>query len=217
VPPEQAPWPGQIRDSNSTFVRAFLQSWGITPAQFRVREDETETERALSTQAGGVDLVLISGGASVGEHDFTRRVLERHGFAIHVSKTATRPGKPLIVAQRDRTIAFGLPGNPLAHFVCLNLFVRAALETFTGLPPRSPFHNGVLAADLDSDASPRETFWPAVWHLEKGVASITPLRWASSGDLTSLAQANALIRVAGGVPRLAKTSQVEFIPTSTAT
>jgi len=214
VPPEQAPQPGQIRDSNSTLVRAFFQSLGIVPQQLRVGEDEEEIERAFGSGSNGADLILISGGASVGEHDFTRRVLERQGFTLHVSKTATRPGKPLIVAQRDCTISFGLPGNPLAHFVCLNLYVRAAVETLGGLPARVPFQRGVLAALLDAGAESRETFWPAVWRLEQAAVTLTPLRWASSGDLTSLGQANALIRVPSGMAQLPEGGEVEFVFTS---
>ena len=217
VPPEQAPGPGQIRDSNSTLVRAFFQSQGIEPLQQRISEDEAAVEMALREGAREADIVLISGGASVGEHDFTRRVLERQGFTLHVSKTTTRPGKPLIVAQRDRTIAFGLPGNPLAHFVCLNLYVRAVLEGFSGRPSLSLFQRGLLAVELPADANARETFWPAVWGLEAATVKLTPLPWASSGDLTAPARANALIRVPIGATRMPEGSEVEFICTSTAT
>jgi len=88
---------------------------------------------------GGVDLLLISGGASVGEHDFTRGLLEELGYAIHVSRTTTRPGKPMIFGSQGNRVAFGLPGNPLAHFVCLNLYVRQALWRFRGRPTRLTF------------------------------------------------------------------------------
>ena len=157
-------------------------------------------------------MVIISGGASVGEHDFTRHLLEQFGFTIHVSKTTARPGKPLIVAQHGNTVAFGLPGNPLAHFVCLNLYVRAALEALAGRVAESVFHTGVLLTELPADGNARETFWPAHWRLHDGVATITPLRWSSSGDLTSLASANALIRVTAGAERLERSRWVEFFP-----
>ena len=155
--------------------------------------------------------MLISGGASVGEHDFTRRLLEEAGFTIHVSKTTARPGKPLIVAQRGNTLAFGLPGNPLAHFVCLNLYVRAALEAFTGQAARTTFTTGVLTADLAAGGNTRETFWPARWIQRDGMAMLTPLRWSSSGDLTALATANALIRVTAGAEQFQRGSRVEFM------
>lgn len=216
VPPDQAPGRGQIRDSNSSLVRAFLDQWRISPEQRRIGEDASALEAAITSAPWPIaetDLLLISGGASVGEHDFTRELLQRAGFIILVSKTTARPGKPLIVAQCGSTLAFGLPGNPLAHFVCLNLYVRAALESWSGRTSQVLFHAGTLAADLPADASGRETFWPAQWRLENGAAALTPLRWSSSGDLTALATANALIRVPAGTRRLLRGVQVEFART----
>lgn len=210
LPPEQTPKSGQIRDSNSTLVRAFLGQWGITPDQRRVAEDAGQINSEIRSAKSGVDLLLLSGGASVGEHDFTRRLLEEAGFIVHVSKTSARPGKPLIVAQRGETVAFGLPGNPLAHFVCLNLYVRAALETWGGQTRRTDFEVGELAEDLLAGGNARETFWPASWQLLNGKAMLTPLRWQSSGDLTALGSANALVRVTAGAGQLPRGSRVEF-------
>jgi len=159
--------------------------------------------------------LLVSGGASVGEHDFTRGLLESFGYAIVVKKTTLRPGKPLIVGQRGNAIAFGLPGNPLAHFVCLNLFVRAALAGYSGGAGAAEFQPGTLDADLPADGSSRETFWPARWKLGAGGAILTPMRWKSSGDLTSLAAANALVRVAAGADQLRPGHPVQYIQTQT--
>jgi molybdopterin molybdotransferase len=216
VPPGRSPARGQIRDSNSTLVRAFLAGWGIVLEQRRVAEDAESVASGLRPPSSGIaapDLLLISGGASVGEHDFTRRVLETLGFTVYVSKTATRPGKPLIVAHRGTTLAFGLPGNPLAHFVCLHLHVRAALRFLTGAAPLRLFYAGQLAVDLQAGGNARETFWPGCWNLREGTARLTPLRWGSSGDLTSLATANALIRVPAGAATIAAGARVEFMPT----
>jgi molybdopterin molybdotransferase len=216
VPPGQTPGRGQIRDSNSTLVRAFLAGWGIVPEQRRVADDAESVASGIRPPSSGIaapDLLLISGGASVGEHDFTRRVLETLGFTIHVSKTATRPGKPLIVAHRGTTLAFGLPGNPLAHFVCLHLYIRAALRFLTGAVSLRLFHTGQLAVDLRGGGNARETFWPGCWNLREGTAMVTPLRWGSSGDQTSLATANALIRVPAGAATMAAGARVEFTPT----
>ncbi|MCL4180795.1 MAG: molybdenum cofactor biosynthesis protein MoaE [Verrucomicrobia bacterium] len=210
VSPDQKPGRGQIRDSNSTLVRAFLAPRGIAPLQRRVTEDQASVKAELDRARLEFDLLLISGGASVGDHDFTRGLLEEAGFAIHVSKTTARPGKPLIVARRGRTLAFGLPGNPLAHYVCLNLFVSTALDAWAGRPDPGLFHTGTLAADLTGADPARETFWPAEWRLEQGQVALTPLPWRSSGDLTSLAKANALIRVAPGTKGLARGCQIEF-------
>jgi molybdopterin molybdotransferase len=218
VAPVQTPRPGQVRDSNSTLVRAFLRARGIEPEQLLVPEDEAAAGAAMARHrppVAEVDLLLVSGGASVGEHDFTRRLLEQLGYTIHVRTTSTRPGKPLIVAQRGGALAFGLPGNPLAHFVCLNLYARAALAAFAGQSPEdtAAIQTGELAADLAAEGNARETFWPARRGWREGVTSLTPLPWRSSGDLTSLATANALIRVVPGAARLESGSRVEFVGT----
>ena len=216
VPPEQTPQHGQIRDSNSILIRSFLQPWKIVPEQLRVPEDEAVAKAESGKRKAEIenaDLLLISGGASVGEHDFTRRLLEHFGFEILISKTATRPGKPLIVARRGNQIAFGLPGNPLAHFVCLNVFVRVALEKFSGRSVEDMFQIGMLAEKLEADGNARETFWPARFELNDGLVQLTPLRWSSSGDLTSLGTSNALIRINAGCKDVPMGAVVEFLPT----
>lgn len=213
VPVEAQPQRGQIRDSNSTLVRAFLNQWGIDPVQLRVAEDEASVLAALAGSAPDLDLILVSGGASVGQHDFTRQLLEQIGFSILISKTTARPGKPLIVARRGDTVAFGLPGNPLAHFVCLNLCVRVVLEALAGRSCGSLFQTGRLAVGLSANGHSRETFWPGHWQLRDGVAVLTPLRWSSSGDITSLASANALIRVVAEAEPLEFNRSVEFVST----
>jgi len=117
------------------------------------------------------------------------------------------------VAQRCNKLAFGLPDNPLAHFVCLNLYVRAALEAFMGQSARTAFTPGVLAADITEGGNTRETFRPARWLLQDGSVMLTPLRWSNSGDLTSLATTNALIRVTAGAEQFQRGSRVEFVRT----
>ncbi len=214
VDPEEAPGRGQIRDSNTTLVRAFFQRQGITPEQRRAGEDADAIRAALAQSAGEADLLLISGGASVGEHDFTRRLLAEAGYHILVSKTSARPGKPLIVGQRGRQLALGLPGNPLAHFVCLNLYARVALDAWSGVSAAPDFGDGFLAVELAAGGNARETFWPGRWDLQHGRASVRPLRWSSSGDLTSLAAANALIRVPGGAGHFGAGARVEFLDTT---
>jgi molybdopterin molybdotransferase len=213
VAPDQVPAAGQIRDSNSTLVRQFLAQWSIVPEQKRVREEESHLREALAGMPTETDLLLISGGASVGEHDFTRRLLEEAGFRIQVSRTNARPGKPLIVANRGHTLAFGLPGNPLAHFVCLNIYVRAALERWSGALEHTKFLIGTLAAPL-SAPGPHETFWPARSASAHGIITISPLRWSSSGDLTSLAEADCILYLPTNSAPLPAGAAVQFLSTA---
>ncbi|MCP5522301.1 MAG: molybdopterin molybdotransferase MoeA [Verrucomicrobiales bacterium] len=217
VSPDLVPADGQIRDSNSTLVRTFLGQWGVTLRQLRVAEAEAVAHRAIEEAASGLgtlDLLLISGGASVGPHDFTADLLVRLGFVLHIRRTATRPGRPLLFGTRGATLAFGLPGNPLAHFVCLNLYVRQAIEGMSGVAQGGAFRSGRLTARFNDTPNARETLWPARLEITGEGVGLRPLSWRSSGDLTPLATANALVRIPPGTDLLPVGSPVRFMPTS---
>ena len=171
------------------------------------------------------DVLLVSGGASVGEKDFTGPLLESLGFGIVFSQVNVRPGRPLIfavsggasvLASRLATdlsaspnvrIAFGLPGNPLSHFVCFHVFVAAALQGLMGGHPQS-FRRGVLAENFNEAPNARETLWPA----RRDAAGLHPLAWASSGDVTCLVEADALIRVPPNTANFEVGAEVDFLP-----
>ncbi len=197
VPADATPAPGQIRDSNSALIAALLASTSSADLVAHARADETHASasaafaRLLSTEP---DMLLVSGGSSGGEHDHTARLFAEHGFTLAVNQVASRPGKPLLVASRDTSrgpqIAFGLPGNPLSHFVCFHLFVARLLARLAGAAP-APLVRLPLAAGASLRPNPRETWWPAT-RTSDGYA---PLPWADSSDLTVLTRTHALLRV----------------------
>jgi molybdopterin molybdotransferase len=182
----ERPAAGQVRDSNSPLVAAWARERGMRIRQKRVGEDADALRHAIE---GRRDLLLISGGASVGRHDCTEEVLAAAGFEILVTQVAVRPGKPLIVARRGSEWAFGLPGNPLSHFACLQVFVDAACAAMRGGVGEPVVRRGVVRKAVKGN--PRETWWPAVETAD----GLIPLDWTSSGDLTALATADALLRV----------------------
>lgn len=200
VSPDTVPGPGKIRDANSPLIRAWAAKHGMAFSQQRVAEDASALRDALR---GDRDLLLVSGGASVGPHDFTESVLREAGFEILVTRVSVRPGKPLIVARRGRQWAFGLPGNPLSHFVCLHVFVEAAVAAMNGAADAPVLFAGRVASPIPGN--PRETWWPAT----EGRGGLRPLRWASSGDLTALPFAEVLVRVP--VSGLAEGAEAGFI------
>lgn len=218
VPPDQKPQPGQIRDSNSILIRTLLQPYSCDVFQQHLPEDFELAKSQLKDRQPKIDCVsvlLVSGGASVGTKDFTRQLLEHLGFEIVFSRLNLRPGAPLIFGvgrgSDGHRIAFGLPGNPLSHFVCHHLFVAAALARLTGAP-MPEFTSGSLATNLDGASDSRDTFWPAFAGLQKGRMLLTPLPWRSSGDLTCLVRANALLRVPAGSADLRAGGSVEYLP-----
>ena len=212
VSPDQTPGPGQIRDSNSILMRGLLRRFPCDLEQERLPEDFPRAVQALGgSRVANADVVLISGGASVGEKDFTRQLLETLGFEIIFAGVNVRPGKPLIFGVQGSRVAFGLPGNPLAHLVCFHFAVATALARLTG--DQTPvFLTGKLASPLEDAPVPRETLWPARLEIFGGALRLHPLPWASSGDVTCFAQANALLRKSANSGPMAAGAEVEFLP-----
>jgi molybdopterin molybdotransferase len=196
VAPEAPAQPGRIRDSNSTLVSALLaQTSAELVAHARAGEGYEATAAAFTGLLDAApDLVLVSGGSSGGAHDHTARLLVAHGFTLVVEQVASRPGKPLLVGVRGAQIAFGLPGNPLSHFVCFHLFVARVLARLAGASP-APLLRLALAPGAALRPHPRETWWPAARVAE----GYSPLPWADSSDLTALVRTHALLRVPSAV------------------
>jgi molybdopterin molybdotransferase len=212
VSPAEKPLPGQIRDSNSTLIATLLRASGYSLLAHQHCPDDFEQLVATirSDDSDGADVILISGGASVGDYDFGARALEALGFTIHFRKMNLRPGKPLVFATRERQIAFVIPGNPVSHFVTYHLAIRLALECMEGMAPRWPLAIATLAQDLPAGGDGRETWSPARLVLE-GEVRVQPIAWQSSGDSCGLVGANALISVPSSAEPTPAGSPVECL------
>lgn len=198
VAPGESPPEGKIRDTNTTLLAALIDGLGAGPIDSVRCGDDLEI---LSGHCqGDSDLLLISGGASVGDYDFGAEALRRCGFTIHFDKVNLRPGKPLTFATRGRQLAFVIPGNPVSHFVCFHVAIRLALELLRGQPPAWDFLDLELSGGETLRPDPRETYWPARVRAESGRLVVTPQRWSTSGDTFSLAGTNALVRVNDAAP-----------------
>lgn len=198
VAPDAPLPPGKIRDTNSSLIAALVADAGATlVSQSRCGDDPARLGEWVRASDG--DVLLISGGASVGDYDFGARVLREAGFAIHFDKVSLKPGKPLTFATRGAQIAFVIPGNPVSHFVCFHVGIRLALELWQGVAPRWETVNVELEGSSALRGDPRETFWPARVSVRDGRFVAEPRQWSSSGDTFSLAGTNALLRVVSDV------------------
>jgi molybdopterin molybdotransferase len=213
IPPRQTPRPGQVRDSNSILIRGLLQGipcdveQGHLPENFEVAKSQIGHRPSA---IGNADVLLVSGGASVGDKDFTRALLVWLGYEIIFSQVNVRPGRPLIFGLKGTKVAFGLPGNPLSHFVCFHFAVATALARLAG--QEGPvFLRGRLAAQLADEPCPRETLWPARLERDGEALRLHPLKWSSSGDVTCLAETQALIRVPVNQGSIAADEAVDFL------
>ncbi len=192
------PGPGHIRDTNSPLLRTLFRGLGVTDYATRRVPDDLD----VIAQAAGepADLLVISGGASVGNYDFSTEALRRLGYTIHFDRVNIRPGKPLTFATRGGRAAFVLPGNPVSHFVCFQTAVRLAVELALGRVPSWPAVWLDLHGGEPLSADPRETWWPARASVHEGRLVVTPKRWSSSGNTFALTGTNALVLVNSGSP-----------------
>ncbi|HVU37922.1 MAG TPA: molybdopterin molybdotransferase MoeA [Opitutales bacterium] len=216
VPPDSQPGPGQIRNSNQALVSALLQVSRVPAANLHQEHwgDRAAhaARRLRSPPFAAADLILISGGASVGEHDYTARLLEDAGFNLAVRRVDVRPGRPLIVGFRGKQIAFGLPGNPVSHFVCFHLFVQRALFRLKGFAPPL-WQRFPLSRELANCANRRPTYWPATLELDqrRRRAVVAPQPWNNSGHLAALLGVQLLFLVPPNTKKLPAGRKVETL------
>jgi molybdopterin molybdotransferase len=198
VAPNQSPSPGQIRDTNSSLLSALLKAQGISLTDStRVADDPSSLTHIAE---GSWDLLLISGGASVGDYDFGAEALRQLGFTIHFNRVNLRPGKPLTFATRGHQAAFVIPGNPVSHFVCYHVAIRLAVDLLAGRPESWDLLHLPINGGEPVQPDSRETFWPAKMSVRDGGLVVAPIRWSTSGDTFSLAGINALARVNASSP-----------------
>ena len=202
------------RDSNSDLVASSLRGAGYELVdQRRAGDDRDFLIKTIEEMTRGCDLLLISGGASVGDHDHTRAALETAGYYFETHGVDVRPGKPVGLARRENQWAIALPGNPVSHLVALHLFVIPILRGLEGVKDAGPkLVRGILQETLSSEIPRRPTFWPSTVGLVDGAFHLHPRRFLSSGDLIGVAHANALLFLPAGVAIPPQGATVSFLP-----
>ncbi len=190
VPPGSLLPPGGVHDSNGPMLSALLAENGLEGERVYLGDNAEELTRRAGDFDG--DLLLISGGSGPGDRDHTLSALGAAGYAVHAARINSRPGRPLIFATRGRQVVFGLPGNPLSHWVCFQAFVRRAICRFHGLPVPE-MHPVRLGAEVGLSGDGRRTWTPGFCRPGENGLEVFPLPWKHSGDLTPLATANALL------------------------
>ena len=198
---DEKPGADQIRDSNNYTIAAYAALAGATVRRLPLAVDDTqELKKQIAEAAAQSDVLITSGGVSMGVYDFTKAALKELGAAIYFERVALRPGKPTVFARLGKTLVFGLPGNPVSVAVTFNLFARTALRVMQGAKQAGLIEEvAVLARDLKGSIE-RESYLPAVLRTdEKGTLLAEPLQWGGSSDFVSFARATALINVSAGV------------------
>ena len=198
VPVAAQPERDQIRDSNNYSIAAYAQLAGAVVERLPLASDDPQLLKSqISEAAERFDVVVTSGGVSMGIYDFTKTALQELGAHLFFERVALRPGKPTVFARLSNgTFVFGLPGNPVSVSVTFNLFARAALLAMQGASePALQEETAVLARSVKGTIE-RESYLPAKLQTDnEGHLMAEPLKWGGSSDFIAFARATALIIV----------------------
>jgi molybdopterin molybdotransferase len=192
---DQKPGADQIRDSNGFSIAAYAHLAGAISERAPATGDNPELlKRQISDAANRSDVVVLSGGVSMGKYDFTKPVLKELGAEIFFERVNLRPGKPTVFARLGNTAVFGLPGNPVSVAVTFNLFARTAILAMQGanLPLLEETH-AILTRDTKGSID-RASYLPATLTTDRqGRQLCEPLKWGGSSDFVSFTRSTALL------------------------
>ncbi|HEX2269943.1 MAG TPA: gephyrin-like molybdotransferase Glp [Pyrinomonadaceae bacterium] len=211
---DEQPGQDQIRDSNNYSISAYAEQAGALVQRFPLTRDETSLlTRQIAEAADNFDVVVTSGGVSMGVYDVTKNALKELGAEIFFERVALRPGKPIVFARLPGgALFFGLPGNPVSVSVTFNLFTRTALLALQGAnEPVLKQETAVLARDVKGTME-RESYLPAqLTTNDDGELIAFPLKWGGSSDFVSFALTTALVIIPAGVKAAAAGSLVKAV------
>lgn len=211
---DQKPAKDQIRDSNNYSIAAYAELAGAVVERLPLAGDDTSLLKEQITQAAErCDIVVTSGGVSVGVYDFTKPALRELNAEFFFERVALRPGKPTVFARLPSgTLFFGLPGNPVSVSVTFNLLARTALLAMQGAKvPTLPQDWAVLARSVKG-AVERESYLPAqLSTTEEGLLTAEPLNWGGSSDFVGFVSATSLIIVPQGAGVLEAGTKVRVV------
>ena len=204
----------QIRDSNNYSISAYAELAGAVVQRLPLTRDETSLlKHQIAEAANNCDVVVTSGGVSMGVYDVTKLALKELDAEIFFERVALRPGKPIVFARLPGgALVFGLPGNPVSVSVTFNLFTRTALLAMQGVnEPVLKQETAVLARAVKG-TNDRESYLPAqLTTNDDGELIAFPLKWGGSSDFVSFALTTALVIIPAGVKSMEAGSLVKAI------
>ena len=208
-----APGPLQVRNSNGISIEVLARTAGAQPIQLgNVPDEKNALRRDIERGLEAGDILVLSGGVSMGKYDLVEQVLSDLGAKFHFTGVAIRPGRPAVFATCRGKLVFGLPGNPVSTIVTFELFVLPAIDRLSGAAPRPlPVFRAKLAAPI-REKGPMFHFLPARIEWEGREARVTQLPWQGSGDIASLALANGFLVVGPERPEVAAGEWVDVMP-----
>ncbi|MCX7369587.1 MAG: molybdopterin molybdotransferase MoeA [Alphaproteobacteria bacterium] len=204
--------PGGIVSSNAHALAALIRAGGGEPIVLPIAPDDASAIADIAAAAQAYDMLVTTGGASVGDHDLIQQALGGEGFELGFWKIAMRPGKPLIWGRLGRVPVLGLPGNPVSALVCAIIFLLPALARLSGLPGApTPSRRVICAAPLAENDRRADFLRASLDAGSEGHITVRPFPVQDSSMLATLARADALVLRAPFAPALPAGAEVEAI------
>jgi molybdopterin molybdotransferase len=205
--------PHQIVSSNSLSLAAFVAACGGIPVSVGNAPDDPAALRQVAAATRGVDLLVTTGGASVGEHDLVRDVLGADGLELDFWQIAMRPGKPLMVGRYRGTPMVGLPGNPVSTLVCALLFLRPALDRLSGaVSAEEAAPTARLGTALPKNDRRQDYLRSRLARAADGALEVFPFEVQDSSMMRLLSEADCLVVRPPHAPAIAAGATVPIVP-----
>jgi molybdopterin molybdotransferase len=212
VDARSTPGPLQVRNSNGISIEILARTGGADPIQMGNAPDEKTALRAAIERGLERDILVLSGGVSMGKYDLVEQVLADLGAEFHYTGVEIRPGRPAVFGTCRGKLVFGLPGNPVSTMVTFELFVLPAIDVLGGAVPRAlPIFKAKLATPVREKGS-LVHFLPARIEWEGREARVSQLAWQGSGDVVALASANGFLVVGPEQPEIAPGELADVLP-----
>lgn len=213
VPAGTEPGPNQIVSSNGPALMAFIAARGGTPVDLGIAGDSISAFHAATSRAMGADLLVTTGGVSVGDRDLAKQALNEIGFVTDFWQVAMRPGKPLLFGRLGRLPVLGFPGNPVSTLVCAVIYLAPAIATMLGETPEPAYpQTALLACDLPANDHRQEYLRAGLSFDGAGNALVNPFSRQDSAMLSFLAGADCLVVRPPFAPVAKAGSRVAIIP-----
>lgn len=207
VEPDDKPEPQQIRNTNSYLLYAQSKKIGCIPKYYGIARDiKSEIDQIFKKAVNECDVVLMTGGVSMGDLDLVPDILLENSFKILFNKVAVKPGKPTTLAVSKNKVCFGMPGNPVSTFMIFEVMVKPFLYKLMGSETKTTILKLPLAKEIIRKSDKR-TQWIPIFINDEG--EVVPLSYHGSGHFTSLANATGIIAIPNGVKTIEQGNLVD--------
>ncbi|MCK5570988.1 MAG: hypothetical protein KAJ15_14800 [Spirochaetes bacterium] len=192
-------------------LTSLAASLGCEPEYFGIADDDEDVLRRFIQKGFQTDVLLLSGGVSMGDYDLVPDVLKNEGAEILFHKVFIKPGKPLLFAKKDKCRIFGVPGNPVSNFTTFYTFVKPAIYKMMGREDfELDFIDGFLTQDFENSSS-RLYLAPSNCSIIEGRYHVTPRLLSGSADITGCAKSNCLLMIDKGYSKIKKGEKVKIL------